>query len=261
MNTQFSIIIPTYNSETTLHRCLDSILAQNFNDFEILIMDGLSSDSTLKIAQNYQDPRIKIYSEKDAGIYDAMNKGIKASGGKWLYFLGSDDHLYNNTVLSSIYTHIENMTPDVIYGNVVSPILSGKYNGKYDYAKIYKENICHQAIFFKKQLFDKTGPFNLKYKILADYDHNLKWFLNKKTKIAYIPDIIANYDSKGISTLNEDFSFSQDRGYNYIIYGFRSVPKRFFLLCCKKELFYGKTNIKKKLIISLLILITLFRIR
>lgn len=260
MNKQFSIIIPTYNSETTLRRCLDSIIRQNFTDFEVLIMDALSSDNTLKIARNYRDPRIKIYSEKDTGIYDAMNKGIKVSNGKWLYFLGSDDYLYNDSVLSSIHTHIENMTPDVIYGNVVSPIFSGKYNGKYDYAKIYKENICHQAIFFKKQLFDKIGPFNLKYKILADYDHNLKWFLNKKTKIVYIPDVIANYDSKGISTLNEDFLFSQDRAYNYIIYGLWSVPKHLLLLYCQKELFYGNTNIKKKLILSLLILIILFRI-
>jgi glycosyltransferase involved in cell wall biosynthesis len=258
--TFFSIIIPTYNSASTLRRCLDSILHQDFTSFEILIMDGLSTDNTLKIAQDYHNYKIKIHSEKDDGIYDAMNKGIKASTGKWLYFLGSDDYLYNDAVLRSINTYIENNAPDVIYGNVISPVFPGKYNGEYDCVKIYKENICHQAIFFKKQLFEKTGLFNLKYKILADYDHNLKWFLDKKTKIVYVSDAIAFYNDKGISTLNKDCPFEQDRGYNYVLYGLWSIPKRFLLLCGQKELLHGKTTVRKKLILCLLILIILFRI-
>jgi glycosyltransferase involved in cell wall biosynthesis len=224
-------------------------------------MDGLSTDNTLKIAQGYQDSRIKIHPEKDKGIYDAMNKGIATANGNWLYFLGSDDYLYNDAVLRTIQTLIKNKNADVIYGNVVSRAFSGKYNGIYNYVKIYKENIPHQAIFFKKQLFDKTGYFNLKYKILSDYEHNLKWFLNKKTKIVYTSGIIAHYGGTGISTANQDLAFEKDRAYKYILYGLWSVPKQFLLLCCKKELLYGKTNIYKKLIISLLCIIILFRIQ
>jgi glycosyltransferase involved in cell wall biosynthesis len=260
MNKQFSIIIPTYNSASTLARCLDSIIAQNFNDFEILIMDGLSTDNTLKIAQKYHDPRIKIHSEKDKGIYDAMNKGILTAQGKWLYFLGSDDYLHDNAVLHTIHTLIKNKNADVIYGNVVSRVFTGKYNDIYNYIKIYKENIPHQAIFFNKQLFDKIGYFNLKYKILADYEHNLKWFLNRKTKIVYTSGIIAHYGGSGISTANPDLAFEKDRAYKYIRYGLWSVPKQFLLLCSKKELLYGKTTVFKKLIICLLCLIILFRI-
>jgi hypothetical protein len=88
----------------------------------------------------------------------------------------------------------------------------------------------------------------------------LKWFLNKKTKIVYTSDVIAHYGGTGISTANQDLAFEKDRAYKYIRYGLWSVPKRFLLLCGKKELLYGKTNISKKLIISLLCLIILFRI-
>jgi glycosyltransferase involved in cell wall biosynthesis len=116
----FSIIVPTYNSEATLKGCLESVLCQKFTDIEILIIDGMSNDKTLSIAKNYKNPIIRIYTETDEGIYDAMNKGIKQSQGKWLYFLGSDDELYDNEVLTNIATLINNNdNPDIIYGNVM----------------------------------------------------------------------------------------------------------------------------------------------
>ena len=91
-----SIIIPTFNAESTILKALESILQQTFKDFEILIIDGLSKDKTIEIVENLKDSRIKIHSDKDIGIYDAMNKGIHYAQGKWLYFIGSDDYLYNN---------------------------------------------------------------------------------------------------------------------------------------------------------------------
>lgn len=106
----FSIIIPTYNSSATLGQALNSIIEQSFKDFEILIMDGASSDKTVAIAQKINDPRISIYSEPDSGVYDAMNKGIARARGEWVYFLGSDDWLINNTVLDKINAHI---SPDI----------------------------------------------------------------------------------------------------------------------------------------------------
>ncbi|MDR2410857.1 MAG: glycosyltransferase, partial [Bacteroidales bacterium] len=83
-----SIIIPTYNSSKTINRCLDSILCQSYSNYEILVMDGLSSDNTLELVKAYNDRRIQIYSGKDNGIYDAMNKGIALAKGEWLYFSG-----------------------------------------------------------------------------------------------------------------------------------------------------------------------------
>ena len=88
---KLSIIIPTFNSANTLRRALDSIIGQTLNDLEVLIMDGVSTDQTLDIAKTYNDNRIRIFSEPDNGVYDAMNKGIDKASGEWLYFLGSDD--------------------------------------------------------------------------------------------------------------------------------------------------------------------------
>src|ERR1700722_16529958 len=102
MSNLLSIIIPTYNSQNTILTALQSIVKQSFDDFEIIIVDGLSNDDTVTIVKNFQDDRIKIISELDNGIYDAMNKGIDRAKGDWLYFLGSDDRLYNDTVLEDV---------------------------------------------------------------------------------------------------------------------------------------------------------------
>src|SRR5688500_6210639 len=114
----FSIIIPTLNSEAHIKRCLESVLNQSFPNFEILIMDGLSVDRTLSIVKQENDARITTYSEKDLGIYDAMNKGITLANGKWLYFLGSDDVLYDNDVFQDVVQLLEKTNCNVLYGDI-----------------------------------------------------------------------------------------------------------------------------------------------
>lgn len=97
-----SIIIPAFNAEETILTAFKSILGQTFPDFEIILVDGLSSDSTVKMVEELNDSRIKIYSEKDKGTYDAMNKGINYAKGEWLYFIGGDDYLYDSNVLQTL---------------------------------------------------------------------------------------------------------------------------------------------------------------
>ena len=112
----FSIIIPTFNAGKTLSFCLDSVLIQSFQDFEILIIDAVSSDNTMSIVEEYAAANTAItwISEKDKGIYDAMNKSISLAKGEWLYFLGSDDKLYDAEVLKKIMNSLnENHSLDV----------------------------------------------------------------------------------------------------------------------------------------------------
>jgi len=142
----FSIIIPTYNSEATLQRTLNSILEQLYSNFEIVIVDGISKDNTIAIIQTNasKDNRIKFSSEKDNGIYDAMNKGIHNAGGEWLYFLGSNDYLANNNVLKQVAENIQNYNGHFFYGDV---LLKGKkYDGEFNLEKLLQKNISHQAI-------------------------------------------------------------------------------------------------------------------
>lgn len=211
-----SIIIPTLNSAKTLSITLESILQQSFQDFEILIIDGVSSDSTIEIAQSYHDDRIKIFSEKDKSIYDAMNKGIDLARGEWLYFLGSDDSVYDNSVFKSIFSNSENFGFDVLYGNVVSPIFEGKYDGRFDLEKLFKKNICHQAIFFRKRVFDLTGSFNSNYKIFADWDNNFKWFLNPSIKNKHIDNVVAIFAAGGSSSICNDDIYEAEKEINFL---------------------------------------------
>jgi glycosyltransferase involved in cell wall biosynthesis len=207
----FSIIIPTYNVENIINSTLNSILNQTFNNYEILIIDNLSSDKTLEIASSYNDKRIKIFFENDSGIYDAMNKGIKLSSGDWIYFLGCDDELFNKNVLYDIQKIIKEFECDIIYGNVFNLKLNKKYDGEFSFSKILKKNICHQSLFFKKSVFDKIGLFDLKYKIYSDWDHNIKWFSSNSISKKYIDIIIANYGGNGYSSSHIDSLFLKEK--------------------------------------------------
>jgi glycosyltransferase involved in cell wall biosynthesis len=224
MITQLSVIIPTYNSATTIFKCISTIINQTFRNYEILIIDGLSKDDTIPIIRSFNDERIKIHSEADQGVYDAMNKGIKMATGEWVFILGSDDCLYNNDVLQNFFDEIVGVEVDVVYGNVVSPRFNGLYGGEFDEERILRENICHQSIFFRKHIFKKIGLFKTRFKALADWDHNIKWFCSKKITHKYIDLIIAHYSDGGLSSVINDSCFESERGIRYLIYGSGGLP-------------------------------------
>ena len=239
---EISIIIPTFNSAKTLAVCLDSILKQSFTDFEVLIMDGLSTDNTLEIAKSYDDVRLIISSEKDNGIYDAMNKGITQSKGEWIYFMGSDDSLYEPTTLEQFLNNEALKNNDVVYGNVFSTRYGEKYDGLFTYLKLRHMNICHQSIFFRKVVFDKIGNFNLKYKSLADWDHNIKWFFSDKIAKEYIDQIIANYVDGGYSSTYFDNAFKIDKNFLLLTKGLGKLPISELISCSS----YSVTEAKRE---------------
>lgn len=218
---KLSIVIPTYNSSKVIKRALDSIVNQTMQDFEVLVMDGASTDNTGEIVASYNDDRIKFYSEPDKGIYDAMNKGIAKAQGEWLYFIGSDDWLLDNNVLQSVFSlNIDQY--DVVYGDVESD-LSEKNRGKWTFYTL-EYNRCHQAIFYRKNIFDKIGDYTLKYKIGADHDLNLKWFLNPEIKNVFINQKIAHFSTGGFSKEQGDDGFFDDFYSNILHYHFRKLP-------------------------------------
>lgn len=213
----FSIIIPTYNCEDTIGSALESILSQSVKEIEILIIDGLSSDNTLQFVQGYQanHSNIVVYSEKDEGIYDAMNKGIDLAKGVWLYFMGSDDTLYENNTLEKITNLVKDLHPMVIYGNVKIVGDTGWakdgdiYDGKFDTLKLINKNISHQAIFYNNEFIkERIGKFNKDYTVCSDWDFNLRCW--SRTNFYYTDMVIANFFSGGLSTNGSDESFERD---------------------------------------------------
>jgi glycosyltransferase involved in cell wall biosynthesis len=202
----FSIIIPTFNSGKTLCACLESVLSQSFQNFEILVMDGLSTDETVSIVKKYEaaNPNVTWFSEKDKGIYDAMNKGIQLAKGEWIYFLGSDDLLHNEEVLQQVYS-IDKSKYQVVYGNakIIGETPWAKeghlYDGEFDLHKLLKKNICQQAMFYHKSCFtDATSPFNVDYEICADWDFNFRCWARKE--FLFINITIVDFYGGGAST-------------------------------------------------------------
>ena len=227
----FSIIVPTFNSEKDVCKLLKSIITQSFQEFEILVMDGLSTDRTVQIAEGFADKRIRIISEKDSGIYDAMNKGIKASNGSWLYFIGADDTLYNDFVLENVNRAIVHYKVQrMIYGNVrivgdSGPAEDGSiYDGAFALSKLIVKNICHQSIFYNRQVFAEIGIYDKKYSICADHDLNLRCY--SRYESYYIDIIVANFCAEGISSKKNDPDFFL--GDNVIRYFSKSLYKKDF---------------------------------
>ncbi len=199
----FTIIIPTFNAGKFLPGALKSILNQNFSDFEILVMDGLSSDHTINIAKEASsfDNRIRVISQKDSGIYDAMNKGIHHAKGEWVYFLGSDDRLKGHDVLNLVKEKAERSKVDFIYGDAL--VNNKVYDGPFSYEKLLRKNICHQAIFFRRTVFDLCGDYNISFKLHADWDLNLRIFRSVNIKTEYINLVVAYFGEGGVSAQHD----------------------------------------------------------
>jgi glycosyltransferase involved in cell wall biosynthesis len=210
---KISIITPTRNAGKTLEACILSVVNQTYLNKEYRIIDGLSTDGTLGIVKKYADiyPYIKWISEKDEGIYDAMNKGIDLSSGEWIYFLGADDSFYSDGVLDDIFNQEDISNFDVIYGNVQWGNAGREYDGPFSKLDLLQKNICHQAIFTRKSVFDKIGKFDTNYKIWADWVFNMKWFNMKYIRHAYINKIIAKYGLGGMSSNSYDSYFLQNK--------------------------------------------------
>jgi glycosyltransferase involved in cell wall biosynthesis len=208
-----SIIIPTYNSAYTINVCLASLASQTFRDFEIILVDGLSVDQTLSMITNFfsKNPDLShvLISEKDDGIFDAMNKGARLARGQWLYFLGSDDWLYSSDTLSKVAGDLQQAhCEDFVYGNVWLDDTQEVYDGKFSLRTILKANICHQAIFVRKSLFEAIGPFDLNYPVHADWDFNVKVFLEKRPT-RYKNLLVVQYSNKGYSSQHRDLQFEE----------------------------------------------------
>lgn len=213
----FSIIIPTYNSASVINNSVNSIIKQTLNDFEIIIVDNLSTDNTIEILKSYDDDRIKVFSQVDKGIYDAMNKGIKLASGKWLYFMGSDDTLFDSSVLDSISYCLKGN--NFYYGNVrvngdASWAPDGAiYDGEFSLQKLLLKNICHQSIFYNKDvILTNCIEYKLEYPVCADWDFNLKcWSISPFT---YVPITIATFNAGGLSTKKITDRFSDNLLYH-----------------------------------------------
>ncbi|RBP48130.1 glycosyl transferase family 2 [Roseimicrobium gellanilyticum] len=205
-----SIIIPVFEAAAKLSGTLQSIRLHEAPGVEIIIVDGSSCPKTAAVAGTYQVAHpnsLRLIAEPDTGIYDAMNKGIRQSRGDWLYFLGAGDHLLPGSLME-IQRHLPQNKRALCYGSV---LWSGKiYDGPFTAAKLCWYNICHQAIFYSRQLFESLGHYDLRYPACADWEFNLRCYGTSNIPKVYIPVTVAEYESGGRSSLG-DAAFERDR--------------------------------------------------
>jgi glycosyltransferase involved in cell wall biosynthesis len=183
-----SIVIVTKNELQDLKVAVDSVQKQDFKNYELIIIDGMSSDGTLEFLQKNDD--VVWLSEPDNGPYFAMNKAIKIAKGEYIYFLGSDDYLISNTILSEISIHlIENLEKSIIFnfkvddgGVAIYPATPIKYDGLLRGTKL-----CHQGVVMPLKLIKSLSGFDERFRIASDHDLIIRAIKNN--------NIIVNYDS------------------------------------------------------------------
>ncbi|GBD03493.1 PGL/p-HBAD biosynthesis glycosyltransferase [bacterium HR19] len=184
-----SVITASLNSEKTIEESIKSVIAQSYPNLEFIIIDGGSTDRTLEIIKKYEDSIDYWVSEKDSGIYDAFNKGVILSFGKWIAFLGSDDIMFQDAIETLIKHSIQfererGTEPDYCSGKIKILYENGKYEGifgkRWNWIEFrFKMTTAHPASLHNRKLFDEVGLFNAQYKIAGDYE----LLLRKKDKL------------------------------------------------------------------------------
>jgi glycosyltransferase involved in cell wall biosynthesis len=203
-----SIITVAYNEAKTIEKTILSILKQDYRLFEFIVIDGFSTDCTFEIVKSYSSQfsnkgiKFQYISEKDDGIYDAMNKGVFLSSGEWLIFMNAADTFHSDKVLSSIFEATDYSNYEILYGDSIFIDNGNSYVKKSNQIdKIIKFfPFCHQSSFIRRELLIKN-PYSLKYKIISDYNFFLAEYLNGK-RFKKIQFLISNHDMSGISNSN-----------------------------------------------------------
>jgi glycosyltransferase involved in cell wall biosynthesis len=206
LTTTFTIITANFNSGEKLRATAASVLGQqaSLRDDQVrlsyIIMDGASTDGSLSIARELAADHpdvVQAVSARDRGIYDAMNKAVAIAGGRYLYFLGAGD-----IVLPGVFATVEKSLPPhdrgFLYGDVLWD--GRRYDGPFDASKICYLNICHQAIFYGRDALRACGPFDLRFRVAADWDLNMQCFARREIIKQYLPIPVALYEGGGFST-------------------------------------------------------------
>lgn len=194
MEIKISIVTVCLNAGHCIEDCITSVIGQTYGNIEYVVIDGGSTDGTLEVLGRYRDRIDYLVSEPDRGLYHAMNKGIQAATGDYLYFLNSDDHFCDENVVSDVVGVIrENPSLDLVYGDVLVHV-EGQLIRRPQVPVLNRESLCrkgfsHQSLFARRETLTSTGGFSENYRIVADGDWLAKTLASGATSLHVERDI------------------------------------------------------------------------
>ena len=202
---KISLITVSFNAGNTIERCIESVISQNFKNIDYIIIDGGSTDKTIRVINQYKNHVNIFLSEPDKGIYDAMNKGIKLAQGDIIGMLNADDFFADNSILRTVAEAFKEQKADIVYGdldyigaqgNVIRKWRSGKYfPGMFNWGWMPP----HPTFYCKKKLFHIFGYYSLEYGTAADYELMSRFIHFHKVKTFYIEKVMIKMKVGGIS--------------------------------------------------------------
>ena len=242
---KISVVTVCYNEEKTIRETIESVLSQEYGDYEYIIMDGSSTDGTIGIINEYvDDPKVKLISEPDTGLFNAMNKSLSHTAGEYVIFMNSGDRFYDERVLKDIAPHLQG---DIVYGDVLRRTRSGEYVQKYKGTRSERITMmlcglafCHQTQFTRTEVMKRYG-FREDHRITADFDFVVR-ALSDKCSFKHIDRIICSFDHDGgisadksnyLQMVREDDA--SIRECFPVLFYITILPKKLFRLCFRRS--------------------------
>lgn len=204
-----SIITITYNSAETVEDTIQSVLAQDYPNIEYIIVDGASKDTTMSIVNRYKDKIATIHSERDKGIYDAMNKGVRLATGDLIGILNSDDFYADEKVISDMVNRVIESSADACYADLVyvdrddtSRVVRTWKSGEYRHGQFMRGWMPpHPTFFVKREVYEAHGHYSLQLRSAADYELMLRFIHKHAISVAYLPRVITKMRAGGQSNV------------------------------------------------------------
>lgn len=245
---KISIVTINFNDATGLEKTISSVVHQSYNDFEYIIVDGGSTDGSVKVIEENQQKISYWVSEPDNGIYNAMNKGIVKANGEYILFLNSGDYLVNNEVLENaakeLVSNIDFVVGNLEYTTDNNSLCIRVHPEKLTFTYLVTKTISHPSTFIKKEMFEEFGMYNEALKIVSDWEFFFKCLGLNGATYKSIDVTVTHFDMFGVSSSNEEkvkaekemvfkkylptiFNDEMDR---YIFNKYKEKDKRFKLL-------------------------------
>lgn len=225
-----TIITVCYNRKNTIEKAIKSVLEQNYDNIEYIVIDGNSTDGTKEIIETYRDRLSQYISEPDKGMYDAINKGLRLATGDVIGLMHSDDEFYDKEVISRIASRFNNeQYIDGVYGDGVyvsndnkERLIRNRIGGGFSLKRVKKGWLpLHPTVYLKKSIIDKHGLYNLDFKIASDTEFLLRYLYKYEIKMSYIDSYIVKMRMGGMSTsFKRAFEVLQE---DYRIYKFHGL--------------------------------------